>query len=35
LVEFDEGKLYSSGEEALAALKSWLEGGEKLLRTEE
>jgi hypothetical protein len=35
LVEFDEGKLYASAEEALAALKSWIECGEKRTRTEE
>jgi hypothetical protein len=35
LPEFDQGKLYPSAEEALAALKSWIEGGEKPTRTEE
>jgi hypothetical protein len=28
-VEFDQGKLYLSAEKAIAALKSWIEGGEK------
>ena len=33
--EFDEGKLYPSAEEALAALKAWIEGGEKPTKAEE
>jgi hypothetical protein len=28
LVEFDQGRLYSSAEEAMAALKGWIEAGE-------
>jgi hypothetical protein len=35
LPEFDQGKLYPSPEEALAALKAWTEGGEKPTRSEE
>ena len=27
LPEFDQGRLYSTAEEALAALKAWIEGG--------
>jgi hypothetical protein len=29
LVKFDQGRLYSSAEEAAAALKAWIEGGEQ------
>jgi hypothetical protein len=29
LSEFDQGRLYSSAEEAAAALKAWIEGGEQ------
>lgn len=29
VVEFDQGKLYPSAEEAATALKVWIEGGEK------
>jgi hypothetical protein len=29
LVEFDQGRLYSSTDEAAAALKAWIEGGEQ------
>ena len=35
LPEFDQGRLYPSAEEALAALKAWIEGGEKPPKTEE
>ena len=29
LVEFDQGRLYSSADEAAAALKGWIDGGEQ------
>ena len=29
LVEFDQGRLYSSADEAAAALKAWIEGGDQ------
>jgi hypothetical protein len=29
LLEFDHGRVYPSAEEALAALKAWIEGGKK------
>jgi hypothetical protein len=35
LPEFDQGRLYSSAEEAAAALKVWIEGGEKPTKAEE
>ena len=35
LPEFDQGRLYPSAEEALAALKAWIEGGEEQPKTEE
>ena len=35
LPEFDQGRLYSSAEEAAAALKAWIEGGEKPPKVEE
>ena len=35
LEEFDQGRIYSSAEEALAALKAWIEGGEKPTKAEE
>ena len=34
-VEFDEGKLYPSAEEAVAALRAWIEGSEKPPKAEE
>jgi hypothetical protein len=34
LVEYDQGRIYSSAEEAMAALKGWIEGGEKLPKAE-
>jgi hypothetical protein len=34
LVEFDQGRLYSSAEEAMVALKGWIEGGEKAPKAE-
>ena len=35
LEEFDQGRVYSSAEEALAALKEWIEGGKKPTKAEE
>jgi hypothetical protein len=35
LEEFDQGTSYPSAEEALAALKAWIEGGENPPKTEE
>ena len=35
LEEFDQGTIYPSAEEALAALKAWIEGGENPPKTEE
>ena len=35
LPEFDQGRLYSSAEEAAAALKAWIEGGENPPKAEE
>jgi hypothetical protein len=35
LVEFDQGKLYASAEEAAAALKGWIESGDQPTRAEE
>jgi hypothetical protein len=29
LVEYDQGRIYSSAEEAMVALKSWIEGDDK------
>jgi hypothetical protein len=34
LVQFDHGRVYSTAEEALAALKAWIESGGKLPRAE-
>jgi hypothetical protein len=35
LPEFDQGKVYSSAEEAAAALRAWIEGGEQPTKAEE
>ena len=35
LGEFDQGRIYPSAEEALAALKAWIESGEKPPKTED
>jgi hypothetical protein len=35
LEEFDQGRIYPSAKEALAALKAWIEVGEKPSKTEE
>jgi hypothetical protein len=35
LGEVAQGRIYPSAEEALAALKAWIEGGEKPTKAEE
>jgi hypothetical protein len=35
LPEFDQGRIYPRAEEAAAALKAWIEGGEKPPKVEE
>jgi hypothetical protein len=35
LGEFDQGRIYPSAEEALTALKAWIESGEKPPKTED
>jgi hypothetical protein len=35
LVQFDHGRVYSTAEEAAAALKAWIEGSEQPTKAEE